>query len=99
MEKSNVIREIDLIAAAKTVLKERKPLTVSVVAGVVMGLVIALSSPKVYTADVVLAPEIASGGLGLSGNLADMASSFGIDLGSAGKSMDALYPEIGRAHV
>ncbi|MBS5528084.1 MAG: chain-length determining protein [Prevotella sp.] len=94
MEKSNVIREIDLTAAAKTVLKERKPLTVSVVAGVVMGLVIALSSPKVYTADVVLAPEIASGGLGLSGNLADMASSFGIDLGSAGKSMDALYPEI-----
>lgn len=44
MEKSNVIREIYLIAAAKTVLKERKPLTVSVVAGVVMGLVIALSS-------------------------------------------------------
>ncbi len=44
MEKLNVIREIDLIAAAKTVLKERKPLTVSVVAGVVMGLVIALSS-------------------------------------------------------
>ena len=94
MEKTNVIREIDLIAAAKTVLKDRKSLTVSVVAGVVLGLVIALSSPKVYTADVVLAPEIASGGLGLSGNLADMASSFGIDLGSAGKSMDALYPEI-----
>ncbi len=44
MEKSNVIREIYLTAAAKTVLKERKPLTVSVVAGVVMGLVIALSS-------------------------------------------------------
>lgn len=88
------IREIDLIAAARTVLKERKILRNTIIAGTIIGLIIAFSSPKSYTADVVLAPEIASGGLGLSGNLADMASSFGIDLGSAGKNMDALYPEI-----
>jgi hypothetical protein len=40
-----------------------------------------------------LAPEISSGGLGLSGNLSDMASSFGLDLGSK-SSYDAIYPEI-----
>ena len=44
-------------------------------------------------AEVILAPELSSGGLGLTDNLADMAANFGIDL--AGKSsMDAIYPEL-----
>lgn len=94
MEEKKKIREIDLIAAVKIVLKERKSMMITVIVGTVVGLVIALCSTKAYTSDVVLVPEIASGGLGLSGNLADMASSFGIDLGNTGKSMDAFYPEI-----
>ena len=94
LENMEKTREIDLIAAAKTVLDERKPLAISIVAGMVLGLIIAFASPKVYTSDVVLAPELSAGGLGLSGNLADMASSFGIDLGNTGKNMDAIYPEI-----
>lgn len=94
MEDKKKIREIDLIAAVKIVLKERKSMMITVIVSTVVGLVIALCSPKTYTSDVVLVPEISSGGLGLSGNLADMASSFGIDLGNTGKSMDAFYPEI-----
>ncbi|NPD90775.1 chain-length determining protein [Xylanibacter muris] len=94
MEKTKETREIDLISAATTVLKERKPLAISVAAGMVLGVIIALSTPRIYTSDVVLAPELSAGGLGLSGNLADMASSFGIDLGNTGKNMDAIYPEI-----
>lgn len=93
MEKKGT-REIDLIAVAKIVLHERKPLTISIIVGIVLGLIIALSTPRAYTSDVILAPELSASGLGLSGSLADMASSFGIDLGSAGKSMDAIYPEI-----
>lgn len=88
------MKEIDLIGLVKKVLSQRKSLIISAILGAVGGVIIAFSVPKVYTADVLLAPEIASGGLGLSGNLADMASSFGIDLGNTGKSMDALYPEI-----
>ena len=91
MEKT---KEIDLIAATKTVLKERKSLSISIVIGIALGLTIAFATPKVYTSDVVLAPELSGGGLGLSSNLADMALSFGINLGNANKNMDAIYPEI-----
>lgn len=94
MEKIKESKEINLIAMAKAVLRERKALIISITAGTILGLIIAFSAPRAYTADVILAPELSAGGLGLSGNLADMASSFGIDLGSTGKSMDAIYPEI-----
>ncbi|MCM1078151.1 MAG: Wzz/FepE/Etk N-terminal domain-containing protein [Bacteroidales bacterium] len=94
MEKAKETKEIDIIALTTTVLKDRKSLTISVIAGIILGLIIAFSSPKTYTADVVLAPELSAGGIGLSGNIADMASQFGIDIGKAGKSMDAIYPEI-----
>lgn len=94
MDNNKKTSEIDIIASVKTIFKERKSLTISIIAGVIAGVIIALSIPKTYTSDVILAPEISSGGLGLSSNLADMASSFGIDLGSTSKSMDALYPEV-----
>lgn len=88
------MKEIDVIGLIKKVVNEKKSLMISIIAGAVVGVIIALSTPKIYTADVLLAPELSSGGLGLSENLADMASSFGIDLNSSGKTMDALYPEI-----
>lgn len=88
------MKEIDLIAAVKTVLKERKLLAISVATGMVTGLIIAITTPKVYSAEVVLAPELSAGGMGLSNNLAEIASSFGINLGNTGKSIDAIYPEI-----
>ncbi len=91
MEKT---KEIDLIAAVKTVLKERKLLVISIAAGIVAGLIIAFATPKVYSADVVLVPELSAGGMGLSNNLAEIASSFGINLGNTSKNIDAIYPEI-----
>ncbi|MDY3843042.1 MAG: Wzz/FepE/Etk N-terminal domain-containing protein [Prevotella sp.] len=91
MEKT---KEIDLIAAVKTVLKERKLLAISIAAGIVAGLIIAFATPKVYSADVVLVPELSAGGMGLSNNLAEIASSFGINLGNTSKNIDAIYPEI-----
>lgn len=88
------MKEIDIVSIVKKVFSDKKSLIVSIIAGAVVGVVIALSVPKQYSSSVVLAPEMSSGGLGLSDNLADMASSFGIDLSSTGKNMDALYPEI-----
>lgn len=88
------MKEIDIIDTVRKVLKQRKSLIISIVIGAVLGVIIALSNPKTYTSEVLLAPEMSSGGLGLSESLADMASSFGIDMGSSGKGMDAIYPEI-----
>lgn len=88
------MKEIDIIGTVKKVFSCRKSLIISISVGAVLGVVIALSNPKVYTSEVLLAPEISSGGMGLSDNLAEMASSFGVDLSSGGKGMDAIYPEI-----
>lgn len=88
------MKEFDILSNVGKVFSHKKSLFISLGIGAVVGVVVALSVPKIYTSNVVLAPEMSAGGLGLSDNLADMASSFGIDLSSSGKSMDALYPEI-----
>lgn len=88
------MKEIDMIGLIKKVLAQKKSMLMSVGIGLVCGVVIALSTPKRYTSNVLLVPELSSGGLGISANLADMASSFGLDIGNSGKGMDALYPEI-----
>ncbi len=87
-------KEIDIMAIVGQIFKHPKSLAVCVTSSVLLGIIVALTTPKVYTASVVLAPEMSAGGLGLSGGLADMASNFGVDLNSAGKGMDAIYPEI-----
>lgn len=87
-------REINIIEMVKKVLAERKSLVVSLAVGAVCGVIIAICTPKEYKSEVILVPELSSGGLGLTENLADMASSFGINLDGSNKGMDALYPEI-----
>lgn len=85
--------ELDLLSLIGKVLKEWKLLFLFTFVGGVLGVFIALCMPKFYKADVVLAPEFSSGGVGLSDNLADLASSFGVDIG--GKSnVDAIYPDL-----
>ena len=92
-QESKKTREIDILAIVKSILTERKLLLKFVLAGAILGVIVALETPKSYTTEVVLAPELSTGGLGLSGSLADMASNFGVDLGSK-SSIDAIYPEI-----
>jgi uncharacterized protein involved in exopolysaccharide biosynthesis len=92
-EKKKNTREIDLLALAEIVLKEWRLLIKFASIAAVIGIVVALNTPKDYKAEVILAPELSSGGLGLTDNIADMAANFGIDI--AGKSsMDAIYPEL-----
>ena len=85
--------EIDILALAMKVLAERRLLVKFVVVAAVVGVIVALGRTKFYTAEVILAPEMSSGGLGMADNIMDMASSFGFDIGGK-SSVDAIYPEI-----
>lgn len=86
-------REIDIIATVQTILKEKKLLYSFIISFTIIGVIVALNSAKQYTATVVLAPEMNSSG-GMSESIKDMASSFGINIGGANSSVDAIYPEI-----
>lgn len=87
-EKSN---EFDIILAMKQILRRKYLLVSFLTVSSVLGIVIALNSPKEYTAESILAPEIQS--TGLSGSLSDMAANFGLDLDTK-QSVDAIYPEL-----
>ena len=93
MEESRKSKEIDVIGICKILLSQWRFILKVAVSSTVIGIVVALNIQKHYTTEVILAPEISSGGLGLSASLSDMASSFGIDIGTM-PQMDALYPEI-----
>ncbi|WP_276943289.1 Wzz/FepE/Etk N-terminal domain-containing protein [Hallella colorans] len=93
MEENKISHEIDLLKLAGKVIKEWKTLLLFILCSMTIGIIVALSTPKEYSANVLLAPELSSGGLGLSSNLEDMASSFGFDI-SGKSSMDAIYPEL-----
>jgi uncharacterized protein involved in exopolysaccharide biosynthesis len=93
MEQQNKTREIDIVHLIKKILEKKRQLAIVFAALAVAGVIIALATPKTYTAEVILAPEVSSGGVNISESLSDMASSFGIDLGMK-SSIDAIYPEI-----
>lgn len=87
-EKNN---EIDVIGSIKKILIEWKLLLKFGFIFSVLGVVVALSTPKQYTTTVLLAPEsVESSSLG---KLSSMGSMLGLNLQSAIGS-DAIYPEI-----
>ncbi len=86
--------KIDLIKVTKTLWNYKIPFIITCTIGIVLGIIVAFSIPKTYQSEVTLAPEITSSN-GLSGNLGDIASMVGVDLGGGnGASVDAIYPEI-----
>ena len=85
--------EIDIISIAKRVLIEWKLLLKFVCVSAVVGVIIALNTPKSYTTNVLLAPEVSGAG-GMMDNLSDLASMVGVDFNANGSSIDAIYPEI-----
>ena len=97
MENNNDVsktNEIDFIGLAKQMLADKKSLGISVLVFAVLGVVVALNTPKEYTSKILLAPEY-SAGTKLSGSLGDIASMMGVDLGNVGgNSVDAIYPQI-----
>lgn len=90
---NNKNKEIDLIALAINILKEWKFMARFAFAGGIIGLVVALNTPKQYESQVELAPEFSSSSFGLSDNLTELASTFGIKMGGS-SSVDAIYPDL-----
>ncbi len=89
----NKTKEIDIIGIIKKIWQDKKTFSIVTAISSVMGVIIALSIPKQFTTNVILAPEV-SGTHGLSESLSDIASMVGMDIGGKGASIDAIYPEI-----
>lgn len=86
-ETGNDEQGIDWMDLLRRIIAIRKTLYKAAGIGLVLGIIIALSTPKQYTVSVTLAPEMGSDSKG--GGLASLASSF-LGGGSLGNSPDAL---------
>lgn len=84
-------QEIDLLELALKIWAERKFILKACGYAVVVGLVIAFSIPREYTATATIAPEMSTGKSG--GGLSSLAAMAGINM-SASSSADAIYPDL-----
>jgi LPS O-antigen subunit length determinant protein (WzzB/FepE family) len=91
----NTEDEIDLIALAKTVWNGRKTILIFIVIGSIMGVLIALTSPKEYTASTVMVPQWGDSQSGLGGlsGLAELAG-YSFDTYSGDELSPMIYPQI-----
>jgi len=86
---------IDIIAIAKMLWNGRKTVLIAIGVGTIMGLIVAFTSPKVYTVSTVMVPQVSSSSK--SSSLSSLASLAGFDLGSMSQSSDLsplIYPKI-----
>lgn len=80
---------LDLKVLVKSLFSRKGLFLRNAIIAFILACVWILPQPRYYKSEVTLAPEMSSGSAG--GSLSDIASSFGIDLGS-GPSVDAFYP-------
>lgn len=86
--------ELDLMALARTIWQGRRTVFISVGICAVLGVFIALFSPKKYTVSTVIVPQISSSS---NSSLTSLASLAGFDLGGAKSTSELspiLYPQI-----
>ncbi|MBP5764785.1 MAG: chain-length determining protein [Bacteroidales bacterium] len=93
MSEQKKIGEFDIIGMFLKVWQERKKVILYGFIGGVLGIIVAFCLPRYYVSETALAPEFSGGGMSMSGSLADLASSFGVDLGNT-TTMDAIYPDL-----
>lgn len=89
-EKKALLKETDLLKAVGKVLSRWKFVAKMTVCFAVLGVIIAVSTVKNYTSEVMVAPEVSPTSFSSSG-LGSLASMVGIGLGTGGGD-DALYP-------
>lgn len=89
-KKSILIKEADLLKIVSRVVEKWKFVLVVTFCFAIFGLVIALSTAKRYTTEIVVAPETSGSSFSSSG-LTSLASFAGVDLGMA-EGGDAIYP-------
>ncbi|WP_297095273.1 Wzz/FepE/Etk N-terminal domain-containing protein [uncultured Draconibacterium sp.] len=89
--------EIDLIALAKTLWEGRKFILITVFAFMVMGIAVALFTPKEYTASTTVVPQISDGSSKIGG-LSSLAAMAGFNLndmtGGNTQLSPMVYPQI-----
>ena len=88
--KKKLIKEADLLNMLGLIFEKWKFIFVVTCCFAIFGLVIALSTVKSYTTEIVVAPEAAGSSFTASG-LSSLASFAGVDLGM-GEGGDAIYP-------
>ncbi|MBR5593405.1 MAG: chain-length determining protein [Bacteroidaceae bacterium] len=88
--KKKLIKEADLLSMLGLIFEKWKFIFVVTCCFAIFGLVIALSTVKSYTTEIVVAPEAAGSSFTASG-LSSLASFAGVDLGM-GEGGDAIYP-------
>ena len=87
--------EIDLMEYARKLWVARKLLLKVAGIAVIVGVVIALTTPKQYTANVTLAPEMSKGGGGGLSGIASMLGVGGLNMGNDADALNIqLYPNI-----
>ncbi|SFF80689.1 Wzz/FepE/Etk N-terminal domain-containing protein [Sunxiuqinia elliptica] len=89
--------EIDLIALSKELWDGRKTIIKWVLGGILIGLVIALLSPKEFTVTSTMVPQSAQSRTGNMSGLSSLAAMAGVNLsaGSGGESLSPMvYPKI-----
>ena len=87
--------EIDLMEYARKLWAARKLLFKVAGIAVIVGVIIALTTPKQYTASVTLAPESSKGGGGGLSGIASMLGVGGLSMGSDADALNIqLYPDI-----
>ena len=87
--------EIDLMEYARKLWAARKLLLKVAGIAVIVGVVIALTTPKQYTANVTLAPEMSKGGGGGLSGIASMLGVGGLNMGNDADALNIqLYPNI-----
>lgn len=88
-EKKQLLKEEDLLGLISKLLSKWKFIVVMTCCFMALGVIIAFSSIKKYTAEIMVAPESSSSVM--SGGLSSLASMVGFDMGSIGGD-DAIYP-------
>jgi LPS O-antigen subunit length determinant protein (WzzB/FepE family) len=88
--------EIDLMALAKTVWGGRKTIIIAVMVGALLGVVIAITASKEYTASTVMVPQVGGESQSKLGGLSSLASLAGIslDMTQSAEISPMVYPQI-----
>lgn len=88
-------QEIDLMEYARKLWESRKTLLIASGIAAVLGVVIALTTPRQYTVTVTLAPESGKSGGGSLSGIASMLGMGGFSMGSDADALNVmLYPDI-----
>lgn len=91
MDNNNSVKQIDVTAIIKAMIKNRKAYFIGIPVSFILSILIIMCVPRHYKSTAKLAPELSSFS---TGSLGELASSFGFDIGSSSSNEDAIFPEL-----